>query len=76
MHFRVTEAFTFLFVFLSILSVANPLSSSPRDNVAENGLDARQAGAAATDIIVEGEQSMIYHSHHKCANMIPQSSPI
>ena len=54
MHFQVTEAFTFLFAFLAILSMANPLSSSPRDNVVENGLDARQDGAT-----IEGEQSLI-----------------
>ena len=75
MHFRVTEAFAFLFVFLSIHSMANPLSSSPRDNVDENGLDARQIGIAA-DIVAGGEQSMIHHSYYKCANMIPQSSPM
>ena len=70
MHFQVTKAFTFLFAFLSILSMANPLSSSPRDNFVKNGLDARQEEGAT----IEGEQSSstrIHHSHHKCANMIP-----
>ena len=60
-HFRVTNAFTFLFVFLSILPMASPLSlaSSPRDNVALNGLEERQAS-----IIAGGEQSsLIHHSH-------------
>ena len=61
MHFRVTEAFTFIFAFFSILSMANPLPSSPRDNVVENGLDARQEA-----VLVESEQSsLIHHSHHK-----------
>ena len=57
-HFRVTEAFTFIFVFLSILSMADPLSSSPRNNIIENGLEERQAA----DIIIEGEQSLIHHT--------------
>ena len=68
-HFRVTEAFTFIFVFLSILSMANPLSSSPRNNIVENGLEERQAA----DIIIEGEQSSIHHTTN-AANLIPQSS--
>jgi hypothetical protein len=65
MHFRATDTFTFLFVFLSILSIASPLhvSNSPRTIV-----DARQ-----TSEIVVGEQpSSIHHlhMHHKCANMM------
>ena len=57
MHFQVTEAFTFISVFLSILSMANPLASSPRDNVVENGLEARQGGVPAdSDLILGGEQ--------------------
>ena len=67
MHFRVTEAFTFLFAFLSIFSMANPLSSSPRDIAVENELDARQEGAG-TDIIIEGAIFFDSHSHYKCAN--------
>ena len=71
MHFQVTKAFTFLFVFLSILAMANPLASSPRDNVVENGLDARQE----EEVAVDSEQlSSIHHSNYKCANMIPQPS--
>ena len=54
MQFQVTKAFTFIFVFLSILSMANPLASSPRDNVVENGLDARQEA-----VLVESEQLII-----------------
>ena len=58
MHFRVTDAFTFLqvFVSLSILSMASPLSSSSPTNVT-NGLDVRQAG-----IIVDGEKSSSIYS--------------
>ena len=62
MHFRVTETFTFLFGFLSIFSMANPLSSSPRDIAVKNELDARQEGAG-TDIIIEGEQSYLILTH-------------
>ena len=54
MQFQVTKAFKFIFVFLSILSMANPLASSPRDNVVENGLDARQEA-----VLVESEQLII-----------------
>jgi len=53
MHFRVTNAFTFIFVFLSILSMANPLSSSPRDNVALKRLDERQAASDIIGVIVD-----------------------
>jgi hypothetical protein len=64
MHFRATDTFTFLFVFLSILSIASPLqvSNSPRTIV-----DARQ-----TSEIVGEQPSSIHHLHHKCANMIPE----
>jgi len=60
MHFRVrTGAFTFVFVFLSLLSMASPLS--PRTNVVVNGLDERQL-----DIVASKQSSSIHHSHHKC----------
>ena len=45
MHFQVTGVFTFIFVFLSILSIASPLS--PRTNVSVNGLDVRQLDVEA-----------------------------
>jgi hypothetical protein len=53
MHFRATDTFTFLFVFLSILSIASPLQVSPRTNVT---VDVRQA----PDIAL-GEQSSLIH---------------
>jgi len=68
MHFRVTGAFTFVFMFLSILSIASPLS--PRTNITVNGLDVRQK----LDIAGSKQSSSIHHSHHRCANVIPQSS--
>jgi hypothetical protein len=48
-----------LFVFLSILSIlsmASPLSNSPRTNVAANGLDVRQLGIEIEiDIIIDSK---------------------
>jgi hypothetical protein len=65
MHFRITDAFTYLFVFLSILPIASPLPSSPRTNVAENGLDLRQL-----NIIYSGAIFFAFNTNnHKCANM-------
>ena len=77
MHFQVNKAFTFIFLCFSILSMANPLASFPRDNVVENGLEARQGGVPAdSDLIIGGEQSSSIHWHHtpQCTNMIPQPS--